>query len=46
METENKEIQEAVEDVTAALADVDPEDTKALYERALQIVDDIHSGRF
>lgn len=29
METENKEIQEASEDVAAALADVDPEDTQA-----------------
>jgi len=46
MEPESKEIQEASEDVAAALADIDPDDTQALYKRALQIVDDIHSGRF
>jgi hypothetical protein len=44
--SEEQEFNEAYAQVEAALADIDPDDTSALYDRALHILDAIHSGRF
>ncbi len=45
-QTEDEEVARITADIEAALADIDPEDTKALYARCNQILDDIHSNRF
>jgi hypothetical protein len=44
--TEEQIVEQTTADIEAALADIDSNDTTALYARCEQIVDDIHSGRF
>jgi hypothetical protein len=40
-----QEVERVERDVRSALQDVDPNDTKVLWERCNQILDDIHEGR-
>jgi hypothetical protein len=45
-QTEEEEVARTTAAIEAALADIDPKDTKALYARCNRILDDIHKGTF